>query len=130
MTVSGCGSGPRLYDIPGSITINGTAPEGATVMFHPVDDKLGYVPTANVGSDGKFKVVCNMKPGIPEGNYKVTVVWPDPSKKPTQQQMMTGLGGDAPDLLKGAYASKASTPLTMEVKSSMKEIPPIEIKSE
>ncbi|MCU0707295.1 MAG: carboxypeptidase-like regulatory domain-containing protein [Pirellula sp.] len=128
-TFTGCESGMTLYDIPGSISIDGAAPEGATVMFHPTNDKLGYVATANVGSDGKFKILCNAKPGIPEGSYKVTVTWPDPSKKPTQQQMMTGLVDDAPDLLKGAYAGKASTPLTMDVTPSMKELPPIEIKT-
>lgn len=129
LSIAGCDSGPTLYDIPGTISVDGASPDGATIMFHPTDEKLGYVATANVGSDGKFKVSCSTKPGIPEGSYKVTVTWPDPSQKPSQQQMMTGLIDDAPDLLKGAYASKAGTPLTMDVKSSMKELPPIEIKT-
>jgi hypothetical protein len=129
LVFSGCESGLTLYDIPGSISVDGAAPDGATIMFHPIDEKLGYVATANVGSDGKFKVLCNTKPGIPEGSYKVTVTWPDPSKKPSQQQMMTGLIDDAPDLLRGAYAAKAGTPLSMEVNSSMKELPLIEIKT-
>jgi hypothetical protein len=126
----GCGSGPKLHDIPGSILVDGKAPEGALVMFHPNNPKIGYVPTASVGADGKFKVICEMKPGIPEGSYKITVTWPDPSKKPTQQQMMTGLVDDAPDLLRGAYAGRADTPLGVEVTSSMKELPLIDIKTQ
>lgn len=124
---SGCGSGPRLYDIPGTITIDGTIPDGATVMFHPTDIKLGYVAIANIGPEEKYKVTCETKPGIPAGSYKVTVTWPDPAKKPSFANMNSGTMEDAPDLLKGAYASKHNTPLTMEVTSSMKEIPPITI---
>jgi acetoacetate decarboxylase len=99
-------------------------------MFHPNDKKVTFVPTAHVGSDGKFKVVSDLKPGIPAGNYKVTVIWPDPSKKPSQSQMMTGLFEDAPDMLKGAFASPDKTPLAMEVTSSLKELPVLEIKTQ
>lgn len=127
MLLPGCGSGPSLYDIPGSITVDGAAVEGANIMFHPDDPKAAWVPTASSGPDGKFHVTCLTKPGIPLGTYKVTVVWPDPSKKPTQQQMMTGLYEDAPDMLKGAFAAKASTPLKIEVTSTMKELPPLQL---
>lgn len=127
MILNGCGSGPRLYDIPGTITVDGKVPDGATVMFHPTDPKVGYVPVANVGTEEKFKVSCDMKPGIPEGSYKVTVVWPDPAKKPSLQSMNSGTVEDAPDLLKGLYASKHTTTLTVEVTSSLKELPPINI---
>lgn len=126
---TGCGSGPRLYDIPGTITVDGKVPEGATLMFHPTDPKLGYVPVANIGPEDKFKVSCDRKPGIPEGSYKVTVIWPDPAKQPSLANMNSGTAEDAPDLLGGAYASNASTPLTMQVTSSMKELPPIDIKT-
>ncbi len=114
-------------DIPGSISVDGKSPEGATIMFHPTDPKQPLVSTAAVGTDGKFKVVTDMNPGIPVGSYKVTVIWPDPSKQPTAAQRMTGLHDDGPDLLGGKYANRDQSPLTMEVTGDMKELPNISI---
>jgi hypothetical protein len=124
----GCGSGASLNDIPGSVSVDGKAPEGAVVMFHPMDSSIPHVATGQTGADGKFHVTYDKKVGIPVGKYKVTVVWPDPAMKPTESQKMMGLAPDAPDLLGGKYASKASTPLEMEVTSGMKELRPIEVK--
>ena len=126
----GCGSsGPTLVDLPGSVSVDGAAPEGAIVMFHPTDPKIQHVATAVSGSDGKFRVNCDKRNGIPSGDYKVTVVWPDPSVKPTDSQRMMGLAPDAPDLLEGKYATPKKTTLTIKVTDGMKELPPIEIKT-
>jgi hypothetical protein len=126
--LSGCGSKVSVNDIPGSVSVDGKAPEGAVVMFHPMDASVPNVATGQTGADGKFRVNYDKKVGIPAGKYKVTVVWPDPASKPTESQKMMGIAPDAPDLLGGKYASKASTPLEMEVTSGMKELPPIEVK--
>lgn len=126
--LSGCGSGASLKDIPGSVSVDGKAADGAVVMFHPTDASLPHVATGQAGADGKFHVTYNQKKGIPVGKYKVTVIWPDPSMKPTESQKMMGLAPDAPDLLKGKYGSKTNSPLEMDVTSGMKELPPIEIK--
>jgi hypothetical protein len=124
----GCGSGPTLTDLPGSISVDGAAPEGAVVMFHPTDPK-DQVATAVATSNGSFRVNCNKQKGIPAGDYKVTVIWPDPSVKPTDRERMTGLAPDAPDLLEGKFATPQKTTLTMKVTDGMKELPPIEIKT-
>jgi len=126
--LSGCGSGASLKDIPGSISVDGKGADGAVVMFHAADASLPHVATGQADADGKFHVTYNQQKGIPVGKYKVTVIWPDPSMKPTESQKMMGLTPDAPDLLKGKYGSKSSSTIEIEVTSGMKELPSIEIK--
>lgn len=124
----GCGS-VSLNDIPGSVSVDGKAPDGAVLLFHPLDAKMTSVGSGQAGADGKFRVNYDKRAGIPVGKYKVTVIWPDPASKPSDSQRMMGLAPDVPDLLGGKYASKASTPLEIEVTSGMKELPPIECKT-
>lgn len=125
----GCGSGPSLADLPGSITVDGAAPKGAVVMFHPADPKK-QVAVATVGDDGKYHVNCDKRVGIPEGDYKVTVIWPDPAAvAATPYEEKNGTAPQPPDLLEGKYAVRDKTSLTMKVTSGMKELPLIEIKT-
>jgi hypothetical protein len=58
----------------------------------------------------------------------VTVVWPDPAKKPTQQQIMMGLAPDAPDVLAGRFATKQVSPLRAEVKPGDNNLAPFDLK--
>jgi hypothetical protein len=130
LLLPGCGSGPRLYDIPGSITVDGQPADGATLLFHPEDlKKIPWTSTANVDPDGTFKVITDMKPGIPAGKFKVTLTWPDPSQKPSAGSIASGSTEDPPDMLKGAFASTNKSDLSIEVTSDMKALPPIEIKT-
>ena len=128
MVLVGCGSGVSLNDIPGSVSVDGKPADGAVVMFHPLDASIPHVGTGQAGADGKFHVTYDKRMGIPNGKYKVTVIWPDPAAKPTESQRMMGLAPDAPDLLAGKYASKGTSPLELEVTSGLKELPPIDCK--
>jgi hypothetical protein len=68
-----------------------------------------------------------MDAGITKGKYAVTAIWPDPAVKPTPAQMMQGTFEQGPDLLKGKYSNKQSTPLQIEITSAA-ELPAIELK--
>ncbi len=106
LTLIGCGpGGPKLVPATGSVTVKGKPAAGAVVMFHPSDNKL---PTASgvVGSDGTFKLMSNGEVGIIAGDYQVTLTWPDPSKKPTEAQIMMGTAEPGPDLLKASTRPK------------------------
>ena len=126
IVVCGCSRGPRLVPVTGKVTVAGKPAEGAIVMFHPNDATL---PTgsATAAADGTISPFTNSEPGLMEGSYKVTIMYPDPSKKPTQAQIMMGTADVGPDLLKGKYASKGTTTLTAEVNASSNSLPPFEL---
>jgi hypothetical protein len=121
--------GPKLKDVTGSISVDGAPPQGAVIMYHPTDPENTEVATSVAGADGKFKVNCLKRSGIPPGNYTITVYWPDPSVKPSASEAMMGLTPDTPDLLEGKFSTLAGSKLTVKVTDDMKELPPIDIKT-
>ncbi len=126
LMLSGCNSAAKLIPIDGAISVNGKPAEGAILMFHPVDPK-DATGSAVAEADGTFKVVTNGEPGLIQGKYQVTVMYPDPTKKPTQAQIMMGTAEPGPDLLKGKYSSKTATPLSVEVTSATSKLPPFDL---
>ena len=75
-------------------------------------------------STGAFKPISQSLAGMRAGHYKVTIVWPDPSKKPTEAQKMMGTADVGPDLLLGKYSLKSSTSLTVDITDSTTALPP------
>lgn len=68
---TGCGSG--VVKLKGVVNIDGTPVDGATVSFVAEDGKTAYTGFTEGG--GNFNLTGpDGKPGIPPGNYKVTVV--------------------------------------------------------
>jgi hypothetical protein len=126
----GCGGGPRLVPVKGSVKVDGKPAAGAVVTFHIVDGGMEAFPsTAITGEDGSFTLTTGEKGGAQPGKYKVTVVWPDPTKKPTQAEMMMGATAmDGPDLLNGKYATSAKSGLECEIKSGATDIAPFDLK--
>src|SRR5262245_2200488 len=117
LALTSCSSG-SVYPVRGKVVVGDKPAAGAVVMFHPEGADLENVPaTAVAADDGTFSLATGEKPGARPGKYVVTVVWPDPAKKPTQQQIMMGLSPDAPDLLAGRFATKQVSPLRAEIKS-------------
>jgi hypothetical protein len=124
LMLSGCSNGPKRVLAVGSITVGGKPAEGAQILLHP-QDETKQVASAVAEADGTFKLVSGGEPGILVGSYKVTVIWPDASKKPTQAQIMMGTADVGPDLLKGKYAVKSQSSLTAEVTAATTTLPPI-----
>lgn len=92
-------------------------------MFHAENPEQSTA-TGVVDAKGGFSLVSGMDAGIAPGKYIVTVTWPDPSKEPTQAQIMMGTDEPGPDLLKGKYSSKAKTSLTAEIDDTTTTLPP------
>lgn len=124
--VCGCNSGTSLIPVDGTITVGGKPAEGATLMFHPADPK-DATGSAVAEVDGTYKVVTGGEPGLVKGKYTVTVTYPDPTKKPTQAQIMMGTAEPGPDLLKGKYSSKATSPLSVEITSASSKLQPFDL---
>ncbi len=118
--ITGCSGGKVLVPVKGTVKSKGQPLIGAMVMFHP-EDPIGLTASGVVGDDGMFTLASGVDQGITPGNYTVTITWPDPSVKPTPQQMMQGMIEPGPDLLKGKYASRQSSSLKTEVTTSLTE---------
>ena len=124
--ISGCDSSPKLVPVTGSVTVKGKPAEGAILMFHPGDPKAATA-SAVAEADGSFKIVSGGEPGLIQGKYQITVIWPDPSKKPTEAQIMMGTAEPGPDLLKGKYSSKTTSTLSAEITPALTKLPPFEL---
>ena len=129
LALTSCSSGGSLHPVRGKVVVGEKPAVGALVVFHPEGGDLNSVPATGVaGDDGTFTLSTGDKPGARPGKYVVTVVWPDPAKKPTQQQIMMGLAPDAPDVLGGRFATKQASPLRAEVKSGENTLKPFDLK--
>jgi hypothetical protein len=119
-----------LVPVSGSVRVNGQPANKAIVMFlpeHPasIHDRAA---TAVTGDDGGFKLASGSDAGAKPGTYIVTVIWPDPKKAPTDLERMTGASDyDAPDVLKGKYATRDGSPLRAEVKAGPTVLEPFEL---
>ena len=129
VAANGCGSGSSLVPAKGKLTVDGKPAEGASVLFHPAAGPPAKIGAAAVGADGSFALSTDGQLGIEPGSYDLSVVWPDPSVKPTEQQKMMGNVEPGPDLLKGKYMTKERAKLKVEVKSDTRELAPIDLKS-
>jgi len=74
--VAGCGNRPSK--VTGTVTLDGTPVEGATVTFIPVDGKARSA-SGSTSADGTFELTTfKDKDGALPGDYKVTVSYRDP----------------------------------------------------
>jgi hypothetical protein len=117
-----------LHPVAGSVRVKGEPAVGASVMFFPEGATgMNVVPsTGVVGADGTFTLSTGGKVGAPPGRYIVTVTWPDPKVKVTEQQKMMGMAPDAPDVFKGRYA-RDKTPLKADVQAGDNKLEPFEL---
>jgi hypothetical protein len=76
LALTGCGGGVgKLEPVEGKVEVAGQPVTGGDVTFVPVEPPKG-VPLriqGKIGSDGRYKMTTNEKPGVPKGKYKVAV---------------------------------------------------------
>lgn len=120
----GCGpSGPKLYPVRGKVSVKGKPAAHALVFLHRKgrSDPTEPVPYGKVAEDGQFSIINGMEGnGAPEGEYLITVYWPDMSKPEDGN-------GQRPDALNGAYDKVAKAKISTVVKPGSNEIPPLDL---
>lgn len=73
---AGCGkSGPPIAAVSGTVTLDGAPLTEGVVGFVSAS---GYVSSAHLGPDGHFRQTSQYGPGIPLGEYRVTVLPSNP----------------------------------------------------
>jgi hypothetical protein len=124
----GCGEAPdagRLPIIPagGRVLVRGEPAEGARVLLHPVDPRVGAAglfPHGSADATGAFSLTSyEQGDGAPAGRYRVSVTWPDPEFVPRtpEQREAIALGEPPPDLLRGRYADPARSGLEARIEA-------------
>lgn len=130
LVLPGCGgSGSSLVKAKGKVLVDGTPASGAILLFHPESSSGGNVASAIADESGMYAPLTGVDEGIAEGEYRVTVVWPDPKFKGGAEGMKFGGGEtkDPPDLLKGKFVAKDKSKLTVVISKSNAELKPLEI---
>jgi len=61
----------RMVPVGGVVTLNGQPREGVVLTFLPPSGLA--VATGETDADGKYKLKCQLRPGIPPGEYKVSI---------------------------------------------------------
>lgn len=123
-----CSKSDSLVTVKGSVVVKGEAAKGALVLFHPKGKPNGVTASGVVGDDGKYTLASGLDKGVAVGSYIVTVIWPDPSKKPKEGQiMMNNVDVDIPDLFKGRYANRDQSTLKADIDAKTTEVPAFEL---
>ena len=64
MTVAGCGGGPPVGKVTGTVTLDGQPVGLATISFYSEATTKGYVPAGPIDSDGRFHVETKNAEGL------------------------------------------------------------------
>lgn len=124
VTIIGCGpSGPKIYPVKGSVKVAGKPANAALVFMHREGRNAltDPVPYGTCSEEGVFEIETpNVGKGASEGNYKLTVYWPDMSKPEDGN-------GQRPDALNGAYERVEQSKITFQVKAGPNEVPALEL---
>lgn len=130
LAVSGCDQGEgrlRVYPVSGKVLVGGQSAAGAKVVFYPESPDLTGpgtpVPAGTTNANGEFQLRSyDPDDGAPAGQFKVTVIWPEPIPPNVDQEMY-----QPKDRLKGKYGMPERTTLTATVEEGGGELPPFEL---
>ncbi len=129
----GCfGCGPddgrvEVFPVHGQVLVNGRPAEGARIVFYPTAEPVPGqkvpTPSATTDANGEYQLDSyEAEDGAPAGDFKVTVVWPEPPP-PNASGIF-----DLKDQLSGRYSNSDTTPLSATVEDGGGEIAPFELK--
>jgi hypothetical protein len=116
-------SGRGPHPVQGKVLYQGNPAKGAVVVFHPKgnDSLTAIPPTATTGEDGTFTLSSGKETGAAAGEYIVTITWPEESKETTKISM-EGPPPPSPDRLKGRYANRETSTISVTVKSGPNQL--------
>jgi hypothetical protein len=130
--IIGCGSGTRLGNVTGTVTLDGKPLEGVSVAFMP---EQGGVASGVTDASGKYELTHTDGKGAPVGKNKVAVTTIKksastvdmsqiPSDSPEYEKMMKAGGADYAKQVKEPIPEKynAKTELEFDVKSGSQVI--------
>lgn len=120
--IQGCGSKQQgtdwlpTYRTKGHLTFKGDPATGAIVRLFPMTPQSGakspVIPIGTVNEEGAFELTSySTGDGAPEGDYWITVEWPDPAMNSSKG----GMPEDPPDRLLRRYADPGRSKLKAHI---------------
>jgi hypothetical protein len=131
LTGLSCGGGKgSLNEVRGKVLHKNQPLGGAMVTLHPKGDKKDIKAVPSVGvtkEDGTFTLTTGKKDGAPAGDYIVTIICSKEVGGGDKKILSTG-GAETEDMLKGAYADRDSSKISVTIKSGKNELEPFDLK--
>jgi hypothetical protein len=123
---AGCGSGkslPPQYPVRGKVVSKGQPAAEAIVTLHAASPGASKVaPRGVTATDGTFVIGSRLKDdGAPEGEYAVTIVWPQ-AQDPQKQFENT-----PPDRLEGRYNDAKNPKWRVHIAAGKNDLGPFEV---
>jgi hypothetical protein len=117
----------QVYHVSGKVTVKGQPAEGARVaLYGATPDLTGpgtVVPVGTTDANGVFALRSyEPEDGAPAGEFKVTVIWPEPIPPNVDQEMY-----QRKDRLGGRYGNAQKSGLIVTVPEGGGELPPFEL---
>jgi hypothetical protein len=132
VAVVACGCGGNvatvpLYETSGKVTVQGQPADGAKVVFYPTSSELQGprmpIPAGMADATGTFQLQSyEPQDGAPAGEFKVTVIWPEPIPPNVDQEMY-----QPKDRLQGRYSDPQRTTIKATIPEGGGEIPPFQL---
>jgi hypothetical protein len=116
-----------VYPVSGRVTVNGQPAGGAIVVFYGATPDLTGpgtpAPEGTTDAHGEFRLRSyDPDDGAPAGEFKVTVIWPEPIPPGADREMY-----QPKDRLQGRYSNPQKSNLTATVEEGGGELPPFEL---
>jgi hypothetical protein len=122
----GCSQKETLNPVHGKVLLQGQPLAGALVSFHPGDIKQNPA-TGYTKDDGTFSVMTGDLEGAKAGSYQVTIMCQVPVKKKSEGMAFGGME-ETEDRLKGAYANRDTSQITVTIKEGPNQLEPFDLK--
>jgi hypothetical protein len=122
----GCSQKETFNPVQGKVLYQGQPLAGALVSFHP-EDGNGRVATGYTKEDGTFKAVTGEVEGAKPGTYRITIMCQVPIKTKTEGMSFGGME-ETEDRLKGAYAIRDASKISVKVKEGPNQLEPFDLK--
>jgi hypothetical protein len=121
-------SAASLNSVQGKVLLNGQPLSGALVTLHPKDGAdIRTVPSTGLSKDdGTFTIMTGDKSGAPAGSYVVTIICSEVVKP--KEGVISTAPPETQDRLKGAYADRAKSTITVDVKKGTNQLEPFDLK--
>jgi hypothetical protein len=121
LLATSCGKGESdllaVYPCRGQVFVNGKPAENAEIFFHPIgnENPRTGASQAVIDKDGWYILsTYKDKDGAPEGNFIVTIVWPDGPKPPEEGYQAAKMPKPG-DRLNGVYAKTSDSTLRRSI---------------
>jgi hypothetical protein len=121
-------SAATLNPVQGKVLLNGQPLAGAMVTLHRKEGAdVSTMPSTGLSKDdGTFTIMTGDKAGAPAGSYVVTIICSEVVK--SKEGMISTAAPETQDRLKGAYADRSKSNLTVEVKKGPNQLEPFNLK--